>query len=59
MLPKWDIALLAIALLVGLYGALASSYSSFSDLINPSSYVKPCWLNSSSADEKPSNSSLF
>ncbi|CAF0903901.1 unnamed protein product [Rotaria sordida] len=59
VLPKWDITLLAIALLVGLYGALASSYSSFSDLINPTSYVKPCWLNSSSADEKPSNLSLF
>ncbi|CAF2552187.1 unnamed protein product [Rotaria sp. Silwood2] len=56
VLPKWDIVILAIALLIGLYGALASSYSSFSDLVNPSSYVKPCWLNISSADEKPSNS---
>ncbi|CAF0814545.1 unnamed protein product [Rotaria sp. Silwood1] len=59
VLPKWDVALLLIALLVGLYGALASSYSSFSDLVKPSSYGKPCWLNITSADEKNSSLTSF
>ncbi|CAF5194593.1 unnamed protein product [Rotaria magnacalcarata] len=59
VVPKLDIILLLLALFVGLYGALASSYSSFSDLVNPKSYVKPCWLNSTSAEEPPMNASLF
>ncbi|CAF4260860.1 unnamed protein product [Rotaria socialis] len=59
VVPKLDIILLALALFVGLYGALASSYSSFSDLVNPKSYVKPCWLNSTAAEEPPMNASLF
>ncbi|UJR36334.1 hypothetical protein I4U23_029062 [Adineta vaga] len=59
VLPKWDIALLILSLLVGLFGALASSYSSFSDLVNPHSYVKPCWLDPSSADPTPENKTLL
>ena len=31
----FDIILLVLSLLVGLYGAIASSYSSFADLVNP------------------------
>jgi solute carrier family 32 (vesicular inhibitory amino acid transporter) len=50
VIPRWEIVLLFLSLLVGLYGALASSYSSFSDLVKPSSYVKPCWLDMYSAD---------
>jgi hypothetical protein len=59
VLPKWDIALLILSLAVGLYGAGASSYSSFSDLVNPKSYVKPCWLDPSSADGGATNKTLF
>ncbi|CAF1650243.1 unnamed protein product [Adineta ricciae] len=59
VLPKWDIALLVLSLAVGLFGALASSYSSFSDLVNPQSYVKPCWLDPSSADPIPENKTLL
>ncbi|CAF4006860.1 unnamed protein product, partial [Adineta steineri] len=57
VIPYWDIALLILSLIVGFFGAIASSYSSFSDLVNPHSYVKPCWLDPRSADS--SNSTLF
>lgn len=59
VIPKYDLILLSISLLIGIYGALASSYSSFSDLVDPKQYVKPCWLDASSADEKPTNSTGF
>jgi hypothetical protein len=44
---------------VGLYGAVASSYSSFSDLIDPKTYGKPCWLDLSAADPSTANKTLF
>jgi hypothetical protein len=61
VIPKWDIALLFLSLAVGLYGAVASSYSSFSDLVDPKSYIKPCWLDPSAADgrNKTTNATLF
>jgi hypothetical protein len=59
VLPKYDIFLLILSLLVGLYGAIASSYSSFSDLVDPKTYVKPCWLDLSSADPAPVNKTLL
>lgn len=49
-----DKVLLFLSLLAGFYGAIASSYTSFSDLVNPGTFVKPCWLNASSADPSPS-----
>lgn len=60
VLPKWDIALLILSLIIGFFGALASSFSSFSDLVDPKSYVKPCWLDPSAADSGSStNKTLF
>jgi len=57
--PKLDIFLLIFSLIVGLYGAIASSYSSFSDLINPKTYGKPCWLDLTAADPPAENKTLF
>ena len=48
-----DIVLLICSLLIGLYGAIASSYSSFAGLVSPDTFVKPCWLNVSAADPPP------
>jgi hypothetical protein len=50
---------LILSLIVGFYGAIASSYSSFSDLVNPKSYGKPCWLNLSAIDPGPTNKTFF
>ncbi len=50
VISKLDLILLLLTLIVGLYGAIASSYSSFADLIDPKTFVKPCWLDSSAAD---------
>jgi len=59
VIPKLDIVLLILSLIVGLYGAVASSYSSFSDLIDPKTYGKPCWLDLSAADPSTANKTLF
>jgi hypothetical protein len=61
VIPKLDIILLILSLIIGLYGAIASSYSSFADLVNPKSYGKPCWIDWSAADpsNKTRNNTLF
>jgi hypothetical protein len=59
VISKLDMVLLTLSLFVGLYGAIASSYSSFSDLVDPKSYIKPCWLDPSAADGGKGNKTLF
>jgi hypothetical protein len=58
VIPKLDIILLFLALVVGFYGAIASSYSSFSDLVSPATFVKPCWLDLSAADPSTKNNTV-
>ncbi|CAF0942300.1 unnamed protein product [Didymodactylos carnosus] len=57
--PIYELILLVLSLMIGLFGAFASSIASFSDLVNPKSYVLPCFINATWAEGTPHNDTNY
>ncbi len=44
-ISKFELILIGFCVLLSIFGGIASTYSSVQDLVNPQTFVPPCYLN--------------